>query len=76
MGHKVLSIISLMFLTFLFHAPQTVLSDSLPKATQEMLKKLKLDPAILDGIDQELKLPKEVLEGAKKEGMVKIRSTP
>jgi len=41
-----------------------------------MLKKLKLEPSILDGIDKELQVPKEMIEGAKKEGMIKIRSTP
>ena len=73
---KIISIISLVFLTVLFSTPQSVLSDSLPKASQEMLKKLKLEPSILDGIDKELQVPKEMIEGAKKEGMIKIRSTP
>ena len=73
---KVLSIMSLLILTVLFSTPQSVLSDSLPKATQEMLKKLKLEPSILDGIDKELQVPKKMIEGAKKEGKVMIRSTP
>ena len=63
---KVLSIMSLLILTVLFSTPQSVLSDSLPKATQEMLKKLKLEPSILDGIDKELQVPKKMIEGAKK----------
>jgi len=73
---KVISIMSLVILTVLFSTPQSVLSDSLPKATQEMLKKLKLEPSILDGIDKELQVPKKMIEGAKKEGKVMIRSTP
>jgi len=73
---KIISIISLVILTVLFSLPKSVLSDSLPKASQEMLKKLKLEASILDGIDKELQVPMEMIEGAKKEGMVKIRSTP
>ena len=47
----------------------------LPKSTQEILKKLKLDPAILSGIDQELQLPEGWLEKAKQEGKLRIIST-
>ena len=39
----------------------SVLSGScatpLPESTQEMLKKLNLDPSILSGVDQELQVP-------------------
>ncbi len=53
-----------------------VSAESLPEATQKILKKLKVDPSILSGIDKELNVPKEWIQGAKKEGAVKVRGTP
>ena len=47
----------------------------LPKATQKMLKALKLDPSILNGVDQELVVPKAWMDAALKEGQVDIYST-
>ncbi|HEY7164066.1 MAG TPA: extracellular solute-binding protein [Candidatus Binatia bacterium] len=47
----------------------------LPKSSQEMLRKLKLDPAILGDIDQELSVPNAWIEAAKKEGKLRIYST-
>ena len=47
----------------------------LPKATQEDLKKLKLELSILSDIDKELTVPKAWLDGAKKEGRLRIFST-
>ena len=47
----------------------------LPKATQKMLKALKLDPGILNGVDQELVVPKAWMDAALKEGQVDIYST-
>jgi iron(III) transport system substrate-binding protein len=47
----------------------------LPKATLEDLKKLKLDASILSDIDKELTVPKGWLDGAKKEGKLRIFST-
>lgn len=44
----------------------------LPKATQEILSKTKLDPSILKGLDDELKMPQAWLDGAKKEPAAKI----
>ncbi|HWH80021.1 MAG TPA: ABC transporter substrate-binding protein, partial [Candidatus Binatus sp.] len=47
----------------------------LPKATEEMLKKLKLEPAIMANLDKELDPPKAWLDGARKEGKLRIYST-
>ena len=47
----------------------------LPKATEEMLKKLRLDPAIMAGLDKELDPPRAWLDGARKEGKLRIYST-
>lgn len=40
----------------------------LPQSTQKILQNLKFDAAILDGIDEELVVPKEWIEHARKEG--------
>ena len=40
-----------------------------------MLKKLKLDATILSDIDKELQFPKEWVDGAKKEGKLRVYST-
>ncbi len=71
--------ISLLFCTLLlgllsFFSPKAF-SASLPKSTQEMLKKLKLDATILSDIDKELQFPKEWVDGAKKEGKLRVFST-
>src|ERR1043166_9586628 len=50
-------------------------SAPLPKATQDDLKKLKLDPAILSDLDKELTVPQSWIEGAKKEKPLRIFST-
>lgn len=44
----------------------------LPKATEKALKKLDLESSILNGLDQELAVPGDVLSGARKEGAVTI----
>lgn len=44
----------------------------LPKATQKILKSLKLDASILKGLDGELKVPKGWIAAAKKEGKLRI----
>ena len=54
---------------------QDIFPTTLPNSTVAMLKKLKLDPSTLANIDAELKLPKEWIEKAKKEGKVRILST-
>ncbi|MEE8515428.1 MAG: extracellular solute-binding protein [Alphaproteobacteria bacterium] len=56
-----------------FAAP--ALAAELPKATQDILKKLKLDAGILAGLDQELKFPKSWIAKAKKEGRLKYIGT-
>ena len=50
-------------------------ADTLSQPVQKMLGELKLDAKILDGIDEELKIPKEWLEGAKKEAPVIVFDT-
>src|SRR4030095_2856527 len=47
----------------------------LPKSTDEMLKKLKLDAGTLANIDKELEVPKAWLDGARKEGKLRVFST-
>src|SRR3546814_14110450 len=47
----------------------------LPKATQNILKKLKLTSEVMAGLDEELKVPQEWLDGANKEGVVRILGT-
>lgn len=47
----------------------------LPKATREVLTKLKLDESILNGLDTELNVPKSWADGAAKEGRVDILGT-
>jgi iron(III) transport system substrate-binding protein len=72
---------SFLGLRSLFMAVQLVLitgtgfSAPLPKSTEEILKKLKLEPAILSNIDKELEVPKGWLDSAKKEGKLRMFST-
>ena len=47
----------------------------LPKATQEMLKELKLDASILGDVDKETSMPAAWIEGAKKEDELRIGAT-
>jgi iron(III) transport system substrate-binding protein len=47
----------------------------LPKATQQMLAAKHLDPALLKGLDEELKMPLAWIEGAKKEKELSIAGT-
>lgn len=68
--------VSLVVIGCLFIPFHSAFSVDLPKSTQKALKSLKLDKSILSGLDKELNVPKEWIEGAKKEGIVKIRSTP
>lgn len=72
---QVLFLVSSFLLFPFFNVPYKAFSDPLPKSTQEMLKKLKLDPAILSDIDKELEVPKGWIEGAKKEGKLRFFST-
>ena len=59
----------------LFTLAQGAIAADLPKATQKALAGLKLDASIMDGLDQELTLPKEWLDGAAKEKEVLISGT-
>ena len=59
-----------------FAQPGYLASAPLPKATQELLKKLKLNPSVLADIDKELEVPKDWIDQARKEGKVRWRSTP
>jgi iron(III) transport system substrate-binding protein len=47
-------------------------ADALPKSTEKMLQELKLSPGLMQGIDQELTVPGEWTDGARKEAVVKI----
>ena len=68
--------VSIVVIGCLFIPFYSAFSADLPKSTQKALKSLKLDKSILSGLDKELNVPKEWIEGAKKEGVVKMRSTP
>jgi iron(III) transport system substrate-binding protein len=50
-------------------------ADTITPATQKMLDALKFDPSILSGIDEELKVPQDWLDKAKKEGPVIVYDT-
>lgn len=50
----------------------TAAAADLPEATRQVLKDLKLDESVLDGLDQELQVPQDWIEGAKKEGTFRI----
>jgi iron(III) transport system substrate-binding protein len=63
-----LSCLSLVF-------PSVTLSAPLPKSTEDILRKLKLDPAILANVESELQVPKEWIDRARKEGKVRIFAT-
>lgn len=47
----------------------------LPKMTQKVLAELKLDPSLMNGLDDELKVPQAWLDAAAKEGEVIIMGT-
>jgi len=47
----------------------------LPKATQKILKELKVDASVLVGLDKELAVPKAWIDAARKEGQVRLSST-
>lgn len=69
------SVLCLFFLTAFLGPSWHSLAASLPRSTEEMLKKLKLNPSILAGIDKELEVPREWLERARKEGKLRFMST-
>jgi ABC-type Fe3+ transport system substrate-binding protein len=47
----------------------------LPKTTHKVLAELKADPALMSGLDEELKVPQAWLDGAAKEGEVIVFGT-
>jgi len=78
MTRKKIALAAILSSAFLIATSAWVFSASapvLPKVTQEDLKKLKLEPSILSDIDKELAVPKGWLDGAKKEGKLRIFST-
>ena len=50
-------------------------AENLTKATQDLLAEAKLDAGIMAGLDRELAVPQAMIDGAKKEGLIKIRLT-
>ncbi|MDX1483258.1 MAG: extracellular solute-binding protein [Alphaproteobacteria bacterium] len=56
-------------------AGQPAAAADLPKATQAILQKLKLDPSILGDVERETTVPAAWIEGAKKEGDLRIGAT-
>ena len=72
---KITSIPYLVLSGFLLVSSPLAHSGSLPKSTTEMLKRNKLDPAILADIDKELRVPQQWIDQAKKEGKLRIRGT-
>lgn len=47
----------------------------LPKATEKLLDELQLTPDILSGLDAELTVPQEWIDGARKEGALRMGAT-
>ena len=54
---------------------QAASAAELPKATQKALEQLKLDASVMDGVEQELTVPKAWLDAAAKEKEVLISGT-
>lgn len=52
-----------------------VLADDLPASTKKYLKTLNLPEETMNGVDQDLAIPKEWLDGAMKEGTFKVIGT-
>jgi len=74
---KLLALFVILWLPALFIIlPKTGFSAPLPKATQELLKKINFDLSLLADIDKELQVPKEWIGQVKKNGKLRIRSTP
>lgn len=69
------SVLALFFFTAFLGSSWHGLAAPLPKSTQEMLKKLKLNPSFLATIDKELEVPGDWVERARKEGKLRFMST-
>ena len=52
---------------------RTASAETATAESRAMLKELKLAPNVLDGLDKELAVPQAWLDGAKKEGHLKVR---
>jgi iron(III) transport system substrate-binding protein len=50
-------------------------AENLTRETERMLRELKLGPEVMAGLDRELAVPQSWVDGAKKEGVIKIRLT-
>jgi iron(III) transport system substrate-binding protein len=72
---RALRLAPLVGLWLLAAMPPPVGAEELPKATQKILQDTKLDPALLKGLDQELVMPPEWIEGAKKEKVLRVGGT-
>src|SRR5579863_397677 len=48
---------------------------TLPRATETLLADLKLSPEILSGLDRELDVPPAWIEGARREGALRVSGT-
>lgn len=53
--------------------PQGAAADNVTPIVQQALAAEKLDPVIMKGLDEELKLPASLVAAAKKEGKIRIR---
>src|ERR1043166_6592833 len=60
---------------FFLGLPSRSFTAELPKATQAVLKQLSLNERILSGVDQELAVPRDWVEAARKEGNLRVLST-
>jgi iron(III) transport system substrate-binding protein len=76
MSNKAMKTMSFLIAMTVWILPGTLIAASIPKATMEILKELKLDPGVLAGVDEELQVPNEWIERARKEGKLIVRSTP
>lgn len=56
-------------------ASPAVKAENMTAETTKLLKAINKSPAILKGLDEELKVPQAWIDGAKKEGSVKLRTT-
>ena len=65
----------LFFLGLLLLLDHESFAASLPKSTQQMLKKLKLNPSILADVDQELTVPDKWVKRAREEGKLRVTAT-
>src|SRR6266581_85909 len=66
---------SVFLISLILGLPSYSFSAEFPKATQAMLKALSLNEKIMVGIDQELAVPRDWIEAARKEGNLRVLST-